>query len=208
MITTDIIKNICPRCPNPQEVANALDTIPPQYGINTPDIYHEFIARLAVECAQFTDFEENLSYSATRLTQVWSGRFPTIEAAAPYAHNPEKLANKVYGGRLGNTLPGDGWRFAGAGPIQLTGRINVTNFTNYYNTKFNTQLAPEAMAVLLRTSLTIGIHSASWIFAISFKLIDEAIADDLVGIVKRIQGGVGGLAATKVFYDRAKRWVV
>lgn len=68
--------------------------------------------------------EENLNYSAKRLTQVWPGRFPTIASAQPYANNPQKLANKVYGGRMGNTGPNDGWMFRGRGLPQITGRDN------------------------------------------------------------------------------------
>lgn len=71
---------------------------------------------------------ENLNYSAKRLTEVWPSRFPTIAAAAPYANNPQRLANKVYGGRLGNVDPGDGWLFRGRGLAQITGRENYARF--------------------------------------------------------------------------------
>lgn len=67
---------------------------------------------------------ENLNYSAKRLTEVWPTRFPTIASAKPYANNPQKLANKVYGGRLGNVGPNDGWIFRGRGLPQITGREN------------------------------------------------------------------------------------
>lgn len=67
---------------------------------------------------------ENLNYSAKRLTEVWPKRFPTIESAKPYANNPQKLANKVYGDRLGNVGPNDGWLFRGRGLPQITGREN------------------------------------------------------------------------------------
>ncbi len=72
--------------------------------------------------------EENLNYSAKRLTQVWPARFPTLAAAAPFANNPRKLANKVYGGRLGNTGPDDGWLYRGRGLAQITGKANYVKF--------------------------------------------------------------------------------
>jgi len=81
-----------------------------------------FLAQLAHESEGLTHREENLNYSADRLTKVWKNRFPTIESAQPYERNPEKLANFVYGGRMGNVNPGDGYRYRGRGYIQLTGR--------------------------------------------------------------------------------------
>lgn len=71
---------------------------------------------------------ENLNYSAKRLTEVWPSRFPTLASAQPYANNPQKLANKVYGGRLGNTGPNDGWLYAGRGLSQITGKSNYAKF--------------------------------------------------------------------------------
>jgi putative chitinase len=84
----------------------------------------DFLGQVLHESVMLERLEENLNYSAERLTKVWPGRFPTIASAVPFQRNPEALANKVYGGRLGNTAPGDGWRYRGRGLIQVTGRDN------------------------------------------------------------------------------------
>lgn len=83
-----------------------------------------FLGQILVESKMLEKLSENLNYSAERLCAVWPGRFPTLESALPYAHNSEALANKVYGGRMGNVEAGDGWRFKGRGIIGLTGRAN------------------------------------------------------------------------------------
>lgn len=101
-----------------------------KYDLNTPKRQAAFIGQCAVESANFTRLQENLNYSAQRLTQVWFSRFPNVSMAEPYAHNPEKLANFVYAGRMGNLQDGDGWKFHGRGLIQLTGRENYENCGN------------------------------------------------------------------------------
>lgn len=83
--------------------------------------YHEVGANLAPTT-------ENLNYSAKRMMEVWPTRFKTLEAAAPYANNPEKLANNVYGGRLGNNKTGDGWLYRGRGYPQITGKSGYEKF--------------------------------------------------------------------------------
>lgn len=72
---------------------------------------------------------ENLNYtSAARIRQVWPARFPTVASAQPYVRQPQKLANKVYGGRLGNVRSNDGWLYRGDGLVQLTGKANFDKF--------------------------------------------------------------------------------
>jgi putative chitinase len=87
----------------------------------------DFLGQILHESQGLTRFSENLDYSAERLCQVWERRFPTLADARPYARNPEALANRVYGGRMGNTAPGDGWRYRGRSPIQLTGKDNYAH---------------------------------------------------------------------------------
>jgi putative chitinase len=115
-------------------VAAALAKHAPVYGQDaTPARLAEFVAQIANETGGFSTFEENLNYRAARLVQVWPNRFPNTAAAAPYANNPEALANKTYGGRMGNTELGDGWRFRGRGALQLTGRDNYRRYGRLLN---------------------------------------------------------------------------
>lgn len=79
--------------------------------------------------SNFRPVAENLTYtSAARIAQVWPSRF-TVEAAKPYVKKAQQLANKVYGGRLGNTEPNDGWDYRGRGLSQITGRENYAKFS-------------------------------------------------------------------------------
>ncbi len=98
-----------------------------RFGINSPARAAAFLAQCHVESQGFTRLEENLFYTtAARIARVWPSRFPDPASAAPFVRNPERLANRVYAGRLGNgsEVSGDGWRFRGRGLKQLTGRAN------------------------------------------------------------------------------------
>jgi putative chitinase len=83
-----------------------------------------FLAQIGHESGGLTVVEENLNYSAERLTQVWPKRFPRVAAARPFAANPARLANHIYSNRMGNGPPAsdDGFRYRGRGYIQITGR--------------------------------------------------------------------------------------
>lgn len=89
---------------------------------DTPQRLAEWIAETANETGGYTVFQENMNYSAKRLTEVWPSRFPSLAAAQPYANNPKALANKVYGDRMGNRAgTDDGYDHRGGGLLQHTG---------------------------------------------------------------------------------------
>jgi putative chitinase len=123
LITAAQLLRFAPAC-DAAPIAPALDQACRAHGIVTPRRIRHFMAQVGHESLGFTRLVENLNYSAPRLVAVWPRRFPTVTAALPYAHNPERLAEKVYGGRLGNTHPGDGWKYRGGGWIELTGLDN------------------------------------------------------------------------------------
>ena len=101
-----------------------------KFQINTPLRLAHFLAQCGHESGGFRATQENLNYSAKGLAGIFKKYFPTEAAAAPYARNPQKIASKVYGGRMGNgpEASGEGYKFRGRGYIQLTGKENYTAF--------------------------------------------------------------------------------
>jgi len=158
-----------------------------KYQINTPTRQAAFIGQCSHESSNFKVLEENLNYSAKGLMATWPSRFPTLEEATKYERNPEKIANKVYGGRadLGNIEDGDGWKFHGRGVIQLTGRSNYTNCGEALGQSFSNE-----PSTLLEPQW--ACMSAGWFWN---KKGLNAIADneDWTTITKRINGGTIGL---------------
>lgn len=124
-LDTPLLWQLAPRAR--EEYRRAFDLaseVLPRFEITTARRLVHFLAQVLHETNGLTVLKENLHYRAERLMEVWPARFPTLAIARVYAENPERLANRVYGGRLGNTEPGDGWKFIGRGLLQLTGRAN------------------------------------------------------------------------------------
>jgi len=82
------------------------------------------------ESANFSIMEENLKYSKEGLLRVFATRY-NADLAQKHEYKPSVIANHVYGGRMGNNSPNDGFLFRGRGPLQITGRSNVTAFSEY-----------------------------------------------------------------------------
>lgn len=171
----------------------------PKHGIDTPHELATFLAQCAHESIEFTHLEENLNYSAERLMSVWPKRFTSFEFAQRYARAPERLANYVYANRIGNgdEASGDGWRFHGRGPIQLTGRRNYTDCGEDIGADLVAQ--PE----LLLTPYT-GIRSALWFWRTTN--LDELDDDEDVRLeTRRINGGETGLAHRQQLFNHILR---
>lgn len=144
-----------------------------------------FLAQLGHESNGLTTREENLNYSASRMMEIWPSRFPTLDVAKPYERNPEKLANFVYGGRMGNVNPGDGYRYRGRGYIQLTGRETYREIGRIAGIDLETN--PDAAA---KPENAIKIACAFW----TWKNINPACdVSDFTAVTKKINGGTNGL---------------
>lgn len=155
-----------------------------------------FLAQVGHESGQLRSLVENLNYSAEALVRTWPNRF-TPQAAGAYARQPEKIANKVYGGRMGNgpEASGDGWRFRGRGLLQVTGR------SNYRAAGEGLGLPLEAQPELLEQAEH-AAQSAAWWWA-AHGLNDLADKGEFLTITKRINGGTNGLADRQALYERA-----
>lgn len=179
-------------------VAPALAAAATRFGITSDLHVAHWLGHMDVESAGFTRLDENLNYSADRLCAVWPRRFPNATAAHPYAHNPEGLANKAYGGRLGNgdEASGDGWRFRGSGYMQITGRDNfektglLIGLDLVQHPELLRQPGPAAMA-----------SAAFWQEHNLGKLADQ---DDVQGETQVINGGTTGLGARIDSIKRAR----
>ncbi|MGZ8292017.1 MAG: glycoside hydrolase family 19 protein [Telluria sp.] len=151
-----------------------------------------FMAQLLHESGELTREYENLDYSARRLVQVWPWRFAPHGPLDPkaYAHNPHKLANEVYGGRMGNTKPGDGYLYRGRGLLQLTGKANYAGATARVRRRVPAapDFASEPDAVLA-PAWCLAVAAGEWASRGCNELAD---ADDLEQITRRINGGTTG----------------
>jgi len=162
-------------------------------GVNTPKRAGHFLAQLGPETGGMRRIEENMAYSPKRLRVVWPKRFPTLAVAKAYAYNPRKLANYVYGDRLGNR-PGtdDGWQFRGSGMAQTTGRFNFTKagFVDKPN--------------VLRDSPLVAFRSALkfWQQIDAGSLADKGM---ITALRKKWNGGTMGLAEAKAYLAAAQR---
>ena len=130
-IRQDQLAQILPGNPYVEHWTDALNKILPDYDINSVNRIAAFLGETYVESAGYTALHENLNYTAQSLCRVWPSHF-TADIADQYAHNPERIANRAYAGRMGNgdEASGDGWNYCGRGLIQITGRNNYQAFAD------------------------------------------------------------------------------
>jgi putative chitinase len=174
----------------PDAVISMIPDTAAKFQINTPLRLAHFLAQCGHESGGFRATQENLNYSAKGLAGIFRKYFPTEAAAASYARNPQKIANKVYGNRMGNgpESSGEGYKFRGRGYIQLTGKENYTAFGKAIGEDIPSN--PDVVASKY------ALLSAAWFFSKNglHKMADEGASDLVVTkITKRVNGGTIGL---------------
>jgi putative chitinase len=170
----------------------------------TPLRIAHFMAQVLHESVGLAVQFENLNYSAERLPKVWPSRFKPKGPLNPidYAHNPQKLANEVYGGRMGNTGPNDGFTYRGRGLLQLTGKASYQEATTILRKENLT--APDFVSSpdeVIRAEWCLAIAASEWVTKGCNALADQ---DNIRKITRAINGGQIGLADRMEWVKRTK----
>lgn len=189
----------------PDAVISQLPDTIAKFELNTPLRLAHFLAQAGHESGGFKAVNENLNYGAKGLLGIFKKYFPTEEKAKLYERKPEKIANLVYGSRMGNgpEASGEGWKFRGRGYIQLTGKDNYKAFD-----------AVVAESIVDNPDLVATKYpllSAAWFFHKNglHKIADQGATDAVVtSVTKRVNGGTIGLPDRikhfKEYYDLLK----
>ena len=175
----------------PDAVLTQIPDTMQKFELNTPLRLAHFLAQTGHESGGFKATSENLNYGAKGLLGIFKKYFPTEAKAKEYERKPEKIANLVYGGRMGNgpEASGEGYKFRGRGYIQLTGKDNYKAFD---------AVVPED--ILANPDLVASKYpllSAAWFFHKNglHKIADKGATDAVVTeVTKRVNGGTIGLA--------------
>lgn len=175
----------------PDSVIAQLPDTMVKFELNTPLRLAHFLAQAGHESGGFKAVTENLNYGAKGLRGVFGKYFPTDAKALEYERKPEKIANLVYGNRMGNgaETTGEGFKFRGRGYIQLTGKANYEAFDKV--------VAEDLISNPDLVATKYPLLSAAWFFHKNglHKIADEGATEAVVTkVTKRINGGTIGLA--------------
>ena len=171
----------------------------------TPYRAAHFFGQTGHETAAFKLFSENLNYSASGLSKIFGKYFPG-DLEKVYAREPEKIASRVYGNRMGNgnEESGDGWKYRGRGALQLTGKNNYTAFAKYLD-------RPEILDNPDLVATEYAFESAMFFFDKNnlWSICDKGIdSNTITKLTRRINGGTNGLDHRKVltlkYYEYVK----
>ena len=189
----------------PPQVLEQIPDVMEKFQINTPLRLSHFLAQCGHESGNFKAVNENLNYGARGLLAIFKKYFPTEAKAMEYERKPEKIANFVYGGRMGNgpEASGEGFKYRGRGYIQLTGKDNYAAFDKV--------VAEDIVAKPDLVATKYPLLSAAW-FWNSRKLnelADKGASElEVASITKKVNGGTIGLVDRikhfKEFYNLLK----
>ena len=174
----------------PDAVLAQIPDVISRFNCNTPLRLAHFLAQCGHESGNFKAVSENLNYSADGLKKIFGKYFPG-DLANSYAKNPEKIASRVYGSRMGNgdEATKDGYKFRGRGYIQLTGKDNYTKFTKFIGEDCIAN--PDLVATKFPLASAAFFFDSNKLWSICDKGSDDAT---VTAVTKRVNGGTIGLA--------------
>lgn len=185
----------------PDTLLQQLPAILTQFGIDGPFRLSHLLGQAKHESAGFVAVRENLNYSGTALWSLFHSHFSSLDEAVSYARQPEKIANRIYSNRMGNSdeASGDGWNYKGRGYLQTTGKSNYTALGKFLGVDLLSN--PDLVAT------DYPLSSAAFFFSSHnlWSICDKGIGTDTItAITKAVNGGILGLqertAYTQDFY--------
>ena len=182
--TIDKLKGVIP-----ESILSQIPETAKKFNITTPLRLAHFLSQCAHESGNFTVFKENLNYSAEGLKKTFGKYFPG-NLNESYAKKPDKIANRVYGNRMGNgdESSGDGYKYSGRGAIQLTGKDNYAAFDKYVDDDILNNPGLVATKYPFMSAATFFEKNKLW--TICDKGSNTAT---ITSLTKRINGGTNGL---------------
>ena len=169
-----------------------------KYGLTTPLAVAHAMGQFSEECGAGLEMVENLNYTAQNLLRVWPSHF-SAAIAQRYAHNPEAIGEIAYGGRMGNAPPPapDGYVYRGRGLSQCTGKEGYA--------KLGKKLGLDLVGhpdLINDPDHVLECGVADWIIC---GCLPHALADDIIGETKALNGGLIGLPDRRIWVARWKR---
>jgi putative chitinase len=211
VISTQQLSAAVPKCTNPDRWADAVNNAALMFGIAADrSELIEWLTQCAHESENFNRLEENLSYTAERLVQVWPKRFPSLTVANNYARSPHKLADFVYADRMGNgpEHTGDGWRWRGRGLIMVTGRANYLRMQKLLGYT-DLMACPDKLCTRDGAAMSAAAYWSSnpRLRALAKDEPTDNDYADFVSITRIVNGGAAGLAERAALREAFKRAV-
>jgi len=166
---------------------NTAKAIAEHYELSNERAAH-LMGQASHESGHWRHTRENLNYSAESMMRVWPSRFPDLASCEGYSRNPSALANKVYGGRMGNS-PTEGKVFLGRGFLMITGKNNYRAFSSDMG-------LPDIMTDPDLLATDYAFDTAMWFFNKNklFDIADKGVNEEIIKkITKRVNGGYHGL---------------
>ncbi len=173
----------------PDFVLEQLPEVMTKFNINTTLRLSHFLSQCSHESGNFKMVTENLNYSKDGLLKIFPKYFPG-NLSESYARNPEKIASRVYGGRMGNgdETTKEGWKYRGRGYLQITGKENYKKLGDFLGVDLvkNPELVESKYPLM----------SAAFFFNNNklWTICDKGSTDDVVTqVTKKVNGGTNGL---------------
>ena len=169
-----------------------------EFGVTTGLRAAAFLAQLAHESSELRSWTEDLNYGAPGLWATFPSHFGSLAEAATYARQPERIANRVYANRMGNgdEASGDGWRYRGRGPLELTGLDGYRGI----GAALGVDLVGDPD---LAATPEIGFRIAGHYWRVN-GCNEKADAGNFEAVTRAINGGLNGLASREAYYARAR----